>query len=307
MIYKSEDKIIVEYSKNTFYEVLRLLPGELFDEAFSITEGNFKRINELRIRNGHVCSYKLFDIKEIIHGKYICDNYLLNECINKFMNYSYYAYEEELRNGYITMFGGHRAGICGHTVVENGRITTISNFSSVNIRQAREYKGISRQFISRYYNDNLCDLLIVSPPGCGKTTFLRDMVRTLSLMNFNIGVCDERSEIAGMFQGKASFDLGPNTDVLDSCPKAEGMKMILRSMAPDIIVTDEIGKSEDLLAIKDALVSGTRVIATAHGDSIEKIRQGPIKDVIESKLFNLIVFLDKHPYPCTIKSVLKLK
>ncbi|MBQ9973282.1 MAG: stage III sporulation protein AA [Firmicutes bacterium] len=223
------------------------------------------------------------------------------------MNYSYYAYEEELRNGYITLFGGHRAGICGHAVVDNGKISTISNFSSINIRQAREYIGISSEFVNKYYKDNLCDVLIVSPPGCGKTTFLRDMVRTLSFMEFNVGVCDERSEIAGMFQGKPSFEIGPNTDVLDSCPKAEGMKMLLRSMGPDIIVTDEIGKSEDIEAIITALTSGTRIIATAHGDSIERLKHGPLKEVIDYKLFNIILFLDRNPYPCTIKSIMKLK
>ncbi|MBQ3122655.1 MAG: stage III sporulation protein AA, partial [Firmicutes bacterium] len=201
----------MEYSKNTFYELLRLLPEELLNEVLYITDNDLKRINEMRIRNGQVCSYKLFDTRKIIAGNLKCDKYILNECINKFMNYSYYAYEEELRNGYITLFGGHRAGICGHAVVDNGKISTISNFSSINIRQAREYIGISSEFVNKYYKDNLCDVLIVSPPGCGKTTFLRDMVRTLSFMEFNVGVCDERSEIAGMFQGKPSFEIGPNT------------------------------------------------------------------------------------------------
>ena len=168
----------------------------------------------------------------------------LDTILNNLLDYSYYAYEEELAKGYITIEGGHRVGICGRAVLDHGKVTLIKEVSSLNLRRSREITGVSERILSHVLDKEgtLQNTLIVSPPKCGKTTLLRDLTRALSYQGFKIGLCDERSEIAGTYMGQPSFDIGPRTDVLDGCPKAEGMIMLIRAMSPDAVVTDEIGK-----------------------------------------------------------------
>lgn len=300
--------------KDTFSEIVKMFPAEIQEEIAHITSGNFKRLTEIRIRSGQRNTYRIVQTTdEYVIGKHIVDNYLLNNIYNKFINYSSYAYENELRNGYITLFGGHRAGICGRTVLEDGKIKLIDEISSINLRRAAEYHGVADDFYSyivREYglrgktSGSFPNTIIVSPPGCGKTTFLRDLVRLLSNRGFNVGLCDERSEIAGMYAGEACFDIGKFTDVLDGCPKSEGMRMLLRSMAPDIIATDEIGNPEDIEAIKSAIISGVGIITTIHGKSLEDLKRSPVGGLIESKHFGSIVFLKKEPRPCSVHEIL---
>ncbi|MCI8631103.1 MAG: stage III sporulation protein AA, partial [Firmicutes bacterium] len=241
-------------------------------------------------------------------GKAICDKEIINECINKFINYSYYAYEDEMKNGYITLSGGHRVGICGHIVAENGKVHLMRNISSVNIRHAREFPGIAEGLADKITaaDGRIESTLIVSPPRCGKTTLVRDIVRTLSNRGYVVGVCDERSEIAGMRDGMPSFDIGANTDVMDACPKAEGMLMLLRSMGPDVIVTDEIGKEEDIEAIESVLLAGISIIATVHGAGRRDIAESRISHLIEKGIFKNIVFLGNRPQIGSVRQIIHI-
>jgi len=179
---------------------------------------------------------------------------------------SLHAAMEGLRQGYITAGDGHRVGICGTAAVENGQIRTFRTISSLTIRVAREYPGISRPYADALCPDGRpCSALIVSPPGHGKTTFLRDLIRELSLRHFCVGVADERGEIAAMSRGVPRFDVGPHTDVMEGAPREQAAVLLLRTMRPDVVALDEITAPEDASAVHLAANCGVAVLATVHG------------------------------------------
>ncbi|NLV76514.1 MAG: stage III sporulation protein AA [Tissierellia bacterium] len=230
-------------------------------------------------------------------------------------NYSIYAFEEEIRNGFITLKGGHRVGITGKVIYRGNIIDTIRNISSLNIRIAREKIGVSTnilEFIISPYNRSIYNTLIISPPQCGKTTLLRDIIRNLSdgycLLNkgFKIGVIDERSELAGMYNGIPQHDIGLRTDVLDGCNKKDGTIMLLRAMSPDIIAMDEIGSTSDVEAIHEILKAGVKVLATVHGKDIQDlVSRRSLNVLIEDKIFERYIFLDNSKGVGTIKEILE--
>lgn len=230
----------------------------------------------------------------------------LDTILNNLLDYSYYAYEEELAKGYITIEGGHRVGVCGRAVMKQGRVSLIKEISSLNIRRSREIIGAAEQVLPHVLDKEGAprNTLIVSPPKCGKTTLLRDLARLLSYKGFKIGICDERSEIAGTYMGKPSYDVGPRTDVLDGCPKAEGMAMLIRAMSPDAVVTDEIGKQEDIAAVESALCAGVSILTTIHGSSKEDIAVSSIGSLVNKGVFARIIFLTNHPTTGSIREVL---
>lgn len=201
--------------------------------------------------------------------------------------------------GFITITGGHRVGIVGTVVEENSKIININNISSLNIRIAREIIGASEkilEYVLNYNSNSIYNTLIVSPPGAGKTTILRDLVRIISdKLVLNISVIDERGEIAWVFKGAPQNNIGIRTDVLSNVTKDIGMKMVIRSMAPQVIVADEIGNKNDIEAINYALCSGVKGIFTAHGDDIEDLILNPtIKILIDKNIFERIIILDKY-------------
>lgn len=230
---------------------------------------------------------------------------ILDTILNNLLNYSIYAYEEELAKGYITIEGGHRVGVCGRVVTENGSIRLLKEISSLNIRRSRAIPGVSDRIIKDVFDreKGLQNTIIVSPPKCGKTTIIRDLVRAISERGLRVGVCDERSEIAGMYQGVPSYDLGPCTDVLDGCIKSEGMLMLIRSMAPDVIVTDEIGRQEDADAIESAVCAGVKILTTIHGSNFDDLIGSKIGPLVERGVFKRIVFMSNIPTTGTIREV----
>ena len=233
----------------------------------------------------------------------------LDIILNNLMNYSIYAYEEELAKGYVTIEGGHRVGICGRVVKNESNITLIKDISSLNIRRSRELIGISGKIldlISDIKTGNISNTLIISPPKCGKTTLIRDIARSLSYQGFRVGICDERSEIAGCFDGIPSYDLGPRTDILDCCPKAKGMIMLIRSMSPDVIITDEIGRPEDVYAIEESLNAGVKIITTIHGRTYEDVVFSSVGKLIKNNTFDNLLFLTSTPSTGTVSRIMKL-
>ncbi|MGI6083842.1 MAG: stage III sporulation protein AA [Acetivibrionales bacterium] len=195
---------------------------------------------------------------------------------------SIYAYQDDIVRGFITLKGGHRAGICGTVVYEGDRIKAIKDISSVNIRFSRQVKGCARNIFPQLIRNrqDIYNTLILSPPRCGKTTVLRDLCRMISqgLENDNYkglrtAVVDERSELAASFKGVPQNDLGPRTDVLDGCRKSQGIEMMLRGMAPQVIIVDELGAMDDAGAVRMAWNAGVRIIATAHAFGLEDFRR----------------------------------
>ncbi len=195
---------------------------------------------------------------------------------------SIYALERQLKEGFITIQGGHRVGFTGRVVLENGEIKSIRNINSLNYRITREIIGVGNKVVTKIYNDKSAyyyNTLIISPPLCGKTTLLRDLIRLISMgiseleiKGKKIGVVDERSELAGAYNGIPQNKIGIRTDLLDNCPKAAGMLLLIRAMSPDIIAVDEIGRKEDIRAIEEAVNSGVNLITTVHGRDLNSLK-----------------------------------
>ena len=222
----------------------------------------------------------------------------MKETLSRMSQYSMYALEEEIRNGFFTIQGGHRVGVAGKAVCEHGKILTIRNIYSLNVRVARQKKGCAENVIPWLVQEgSIYNTLILSPPGAGKTTMLRDCIRLLSegtprLPGQKVGVVDERSELAAGFSGIPQNDLGSRTDVLDACPKAEGMRLLVRSMSPRILAVDELGSREDYLAVEEALHCGCRILGTMHVGRIEELREKLyLSQWLEREFFERFVFL----------------
>ncbi len=226
---------------------------------------------------------------------------------------SIYAYQDEIRAGYLTLRGGHRVGLCGKVVLQEGQIKNIKDFNGLNIRVAKEVSDCSKHII-KFITKSNCDIyntLIIGPPQCGKTTILRDIARIMSNGDENIefsgvkvGIVDERSEIAACFKGVPQNDVGYRTDIMDGCPKSLGMEMLLRSMSPNIIITDEIGTQGDKASILKVLNSGVKIISSAHGYSITELKmREELLELIKSSVFERYIVLSSKNGPGTLEEV----
>lgn len=253
--------------------------------------------------------------EEIIPGNqrgkpYIVTREDIREMLEYISNYSLYAYEQEMKQGYITIEGGHRVGMTGQAIIENGKVKNLRYISSINLRMSHEILGCADPIFPYItYNKKLYHTLIVSPPRCGKTTLLRDMIRQISNGNgwingMSVGVVDERSELGGCYMGVAQNQLGIRTDVLDRCPKAEGMIMLIRSMGPEVIAVDEIGTVEDVHAIEYAMHCGCKMLATVHADSMEELRKKPLFDqMVAEKRFERYVLLENRGHVGQVEGI----
>ena len=263
-------------------EVLKVLPPEIKEKLC----GKLDKLEEIRIRVNRPVILQYGQVEEVIN--YTIDSEMILNILQNICDNSIYAYQEQICNGYITLKGGHRVGITGNVVFKENKIINISYISSLNFRIARQVLNCSYktfEYIINLDKNTVFNSIIVSPPGRGKTTILRDLVRNISngipeigFRGVNVGLADERSEIAAMYKGIPQNDVGLRTDVLDNIPKSIG-----------------IGREEDIEAINYAVCSGIKGIFTAHGDSIEDVIKNPILGKLyNTNTFERFLFLDEN-------------
>lgn len=275
---------------------------------------DYEKLYEIRLRAGRPM-FLIYDGGECFlrtRGRepYLVTREDLKETLEYVSGYSLYAYEDELRQGYMSVQGGHRVGVTGKVILDGDRIRGMKYISCINLRLAHEIQGCADPVMEHIRKENwTAHTLLISPPRCGKTTLLRDMIRQLSngsgrIPGVTVGVVDERSELAGCYQGIPQNDLGIRTDVLDGCPKAHGMQMLIRSMSPSVVAVDELGREEDFKAVESVIYSGCKLIATAHGASLEEIFSTPFFGRLRKmKVFERYILLGKEQRAGIIRGI----
>jgi stage III sporulation protein AA len=305
------------------HEVLKYMPKEIKTMIEEMPPLLLESMEEVRLRQnkpiilyGGGREYIINKNGQLVfdpQNAYICKLEDIKNAVSLITNFSLYSFEDDIRNGFVTIDGGHRVGICGKAVLENGKVRTFRDISFINYRVARQVLGAADKVLHYILKEDnaVYNTLIISPPQCGKTTILRDIVRQISggipAMGFKgkkVGLVDERNEIAACSLGLPKNDVGIRTDVLDGCPKAEGIQIMVRSMSPEIIATDEIGRSDDAGAVLDAINAGVKIITTIHGSNIEDFLRKPALEKLHANLFERYIIMSRRQGVGTIEAVL---
>lgn len=291
----------------TYEKFLETLDATFSNALREIPPERRERLEEIRIRKGKALSVVmpegLFFVSpegELLKkskGALFVTPEAVRTTFDRFTESSVYAVQDQLRQGFLTLSGGHRVGVSGTAVMQGGEITTLKDISGLNLRIAKEIIGAARGLMPHLFQKGqVRNTLVLSPPGYGKTTVLRDAARMLSdEYGKKVCIADERGELAAMHRGESPFQIGENTDVLDRCPKKEAIPMLLRTMSPEVIVTDEIGGEGDFKVLLDARASGVSVVASAHGGSVEELYQRPMMaGLLRENLIDVFVILAKE-------------
>ena len=285
-----------------FKRVLKELPADIESVLLKVPTHVQVNANEIRLRAGRkICVFyenKLYFLDKILKSEEIRD------CFRSLCSYSIHSHAQEIRQGFITIRGGHRAGISGTAVYdENNNLINLREISSINLRIAKQIYGVADRLINRL-NGNIGKLLIVGPPSSGKTTLIKDIIRKLD--DRVISIVDSRGEIAACLNGIPQNDIG-NADVFNSWNRQDGIVSAIRTMSPEIIVCDEIGSNSDFNAINACVGAGVELIATTHGGNIEEIvKRDIIKKILITGAFDNIVLLRGRSEPCKIESIIKV-
>ena len=276
-------------------EVVNIL-GNRIRDIIERRKISYDKLQEIRLRIGKPIIVIADNVEWVMRETIEKEEFM--ESLEYICKYSMYAFENELRQGFITIEGGHRVGISGQVYVENGEVKNFKNISSMNIRVSHEVLHCAERILPYITQEQeVLNTLIVSPPRGGKTTLLRDLVRQVSdgnsyIKGCTVGVVDERSEIGGCYLGIPQNQVGMRTDVLDACPKSKGMMMLVRSMAPSVIAVDELGGAEDVHAMEYAMNCGCKFLATVHGKSMEEIRKKPLfENLVKEHRFERYIVL----------------
>ena len=279
-------------------EIIHIMPVHLRDAVAQRLKDSIN-IEEIRVRIGQPMELRYGDKSVWMPQKITAAD--MEEMLTFISHYSIYAYEEEIRQGYLTIEGGNRIGFAGQVRLMEGQVSRMTHIRFLNIRIATERKGCAREFLPWLYEEGeLLNTLLISNPGVGKTTCLRDCIRLISdgdakRSGKKVCIIDERSEIAACHLGIPCNDLGRRTDVLDGCPKQIGMRMALRSMSPEVLAVDELGGEEDAASVEEMILCGCKILGTMHGDRMEYIiRQPGMERMYRHRLFQRYVLLKRQ-------------
>ena len=305
-------------------DILPVLPRELAEILGRVPMQDLEQLEEIRLRADKPLMLQNYRREWFVRpdgslGKspekaVIVTPQNISGTLERMSENSLYAFQEEIKNGYITLRGGHRIGIAGRVVYDGNAIRNIKDITGLNIRLANEITGCAAKIMKYLFKDkwNLCNTLLVSPPQCGKTTLLRDIARHLSdgipesdFKGVKVGIVDERSEIAACYKGLPQNNVGIRTDILDGCLKSIGMTMMIRSMSPDVIITDEIGCEGDRDAVLSVLNAGVKIITSAHGYNVSELKsRREVLRLMEDKVFERYIVLGNARGPGTLVEVI---
>ncbi|MEG2788454.1 MAG: stage III sporulation protein AA [Romboutsia sp.] len=308
-------------------EIINSLSINLREKIQSISTDNIN-IEEIRLRSNkplilnannkdYFYNQKLNKLDFKMDNPYIVSKEDVEQTFQIICKYSIHSFMDDIKKGFITLRGGHRVGLVGKVIIEDGQVKNIKHVSSLNIRISREVIGCSDKILAHIIKagNQVNNTLIISPPQCGKTTLVRDIVRNLSNGNekygfkgIKVALIDERNEISGSYLGIPQMDIGIRTDIIETCPKNLGIMMLLRSMSPNLIVTDEIGSIDEIKALYTALNGGVSLITTVHGDSIDDIKnRKELSCLLDEELFKKVIILSAKKGPGTIEKIYDLE
>jgi len=274
-------------------DAARILPDEMAKAIYKMDEQRLENVEEIRLRMG----FEPTVLSQGTEQAFLADRRVtcvdLDTVLQRATMSSLHTAQDQLKHGFITTKGAVRIGVCG-TVTIDGGISGIRDVSSLAVRVARQVKGAGASTVSAIIQGRL-SALIISPPGGGKTTFLRELIRMTSQGGKRVSVADERGELAAVYDGKPMFDVGGSTDIMSFCPKAQGAMMLLRSMNPEVIALDEITASEDVRAMKEIINCGVRLYATAHARSLDDLKKRPLySEMLALGAFDCVVTISSQ-------------
>lgn len=290
-------------NETKFNEAIKSLPIDIKNWLSKAPQQVKASAFEIRFRANKsimiTCPDQIFDLKKTLTAEKI------NDCFLAICNYSVHSHINEIRQGFITLDGGHRAGLCATAVYdENEKLINLKQISSINLRIARQIENASAEIFEELKN-NIGKLLIVGPPSSGKTTILKDIAKKLSTTKI-VSIIDTRGEIAACFNAVAQNDVA-NADIFNFWNRSDGILAAIKTMSPEYIICDEIGNETDLKAIKECVGSGVKLIATAHGDDLDEIKKRPIiKQILETGAFDHMAILKNKNTPCKLKYIIKV-
>lgn len=281
-----------------FAQACTVLPPELRALTQQMPDARTEAVEEIRLRVGKPPTLRTGRVEYLI-GSEPVNQRQLDTVLELASQHSVHAVMDQLRNGYLSIEGGHRLGICGTAVTKEKEIYTLRQISSINIRIARAVQGVAELIMPKLLEQGqLQSTLVLAPPGLGKTTLLRDLIRSISdgigMEAMSVGLADERGEVAAMHNGEAQLNVGARTDVIQGCTKAQGLILLLRGMNPGVLAADEITAQEDVEALIQASGCGVCLLATAHGATLEDLQKRPVyQTLIRQRVFSRLVTISQ--------------
>lgn len=278
---------------------IKILPPEVQQGLLSLPQRRRDMVTELRLRIGRPATMLIQNREEVLPGNILVTDKLLENLLNRATGYSPYALKLEESGLFLPLEGGGRLGLCGDAVIHDGKLMGMRQLSSVSVRIPHQILGVAKETAERLLSSGqVPSVLIVSPPGEGKTTFLRDLIRLISQRGFRVAVADERRELSGMTGGVPQLELGPATDVLAGCPKETGIPLLIRAMNPQVLAVDEISGDRELELVTYAAFCGIAVLATAHGTDLGSLQKRSLyRRLLDSGAFSWCITLKRGAVP----------